>query len=217
MGEIDPKPIRDLLGTPRCCPPPIRSPSVTATRPAHLGSWHQLSIRSSDHPTEAILHIAAKFVVRSQLGNLRAAGTPLCVPLRSRCPINHTTTTSRRVTTQLPRYRRRTTTQATPDLTHPNTLRMKYGDLFAFGKRQITARHRTQRDRRHATSLAEPSRPNSRRHPSLGSRVLARDTPSDRFPEPDPILTLRFRRPTQATASGHASHESPPDAPQHSP
>ena len=223
VGEVDPEPVRDLLGTPRRCPPSILSGPVTATDPAHLGSWHQLAIRSSDLPTQTIRHIVAKGVVRGELRDLRAAGTPLCVPLRSRCPINHTTTTSRRVAAQLTRNRRRATTQAATDLTHPNTLRIKYGDLFPLRKRQITPRHRTQTDRRHPTSLAEPSRPNRRRHPRPGSRVLARDTPSDRFPEPDPILTPRFPRPTRRPHPAthrtnrlltlHNTHRKPPSSP----
>ena len=162
IREIDPEPPRDLLRTPRRCPPPVSSPSVTATRPAHLGSWHQLTIRAGDLTTQTILHILTKLVVGGQLRDLRAAGTPLRVPLSCRCPINHTTTTSCGVAAQLPRNRRRATTKATTDLPHPHTLRTEDGDLFPFGKRQITARHRTQRDRRHPTSLAEPSRPNRR-------------------------------------------------------
>ena len=223
VGEIDPEPPRDLLRTPRRCPPPVSSPSVTATRPAHLGSWHQLAIRAGDLPTQTILHILTKLVVGGQLGDLRAAGTPLCVPLRCRCPINHTTTTSRRVAPQLPRNRRRATTHATTDLPHPHTLRTEDGDLFPFGKRQITARHRTQRDRRHPTSLTEPSRPNRRGHPRPGSRVLTRDTPSDPLPEPDPILTPRFRRPTRRPHRAahrtnrlptlHNTHRKPPSSP----
>ena len=223
MGEVDPEPVRDLLGTPRRCPPLGLSGPVTATRPAHLGSWHQLTIWAGDLTTQTIRHIVAKFVVGGQLGELRAAGTPLGVPLRSRCPINHTTTTSCGVAPQLPRNRRRATTQATTDLAHPHTLRTEDGDLFPFGKRQITARHRTQRDRWHPTSLAEPSRPNRRRHPRPGSRVLARDTPSDPLPEPDPILTLRFPRPTRRPHRAahrtnrlltlHNTHRKPPSSP----
>ena len=139
IGEIDSEPVRDLLRTPRCCPPPVSSPSVTATGPAHLGSWHQLAIWAGDLTTQTILHILTKFVVGGQLGELRAAGTPLCVPLRCRCPINHTTTTSCGVAAQLPRNRRRATTKATTDLPHPHTLRTEDSDLFPFGKRQIMA------------------------------------------------------------------------------
>ena len=186
---------------------------MTATHPPHLGAWHQLAIGTGDHATKAILDVLAQGVVRGQLGNLGATGTPLRVPLRSRCPISHTWTTNSSVTPHLPRNRRRTTTQTATDLTHPNTLRITNGDLFPLGKRQIAARHRTQTDRRHPTSLPEPSRPNRRRHPNLTSRILARNTIRDRLPEPDPILTPRFR---QATTSGHAPHESPADASQHS-
>ena len=122
---------------------------------------------------------------------------PIRMPLSSRCPILRAPATGCGVAPQLTRNRRRTTTQAAGDLTHPNTLRTENGDLFPLGKRQITSRHRTQRDRRHPTSLAEPSRPNRRRHPSPGSSVLARNTTSDRLPKPDPILTPRSRRPTR--------------------
>ncbi len=223
MGELDPEPVRDLLRTPRLRPPPVASPPPTATRPAHFGSWHRLAVRSSDLPTEAILHILTKLFVGGQLRHLRAASTPLRVPLRSCCPTNHTTTTGRRVTPQLTADRRCATTQPAADLPHPNTLRMKNGDLFPFDKRQITARHRIQRDRRHPTSLAEPSPSNRRGHPSPGSRVLARDTPSDRFPEPNPILTPRFRRPTRRPHPAahrtnrlltlHNTHRKPPSSP----
>ena len=101
MGEIDPEPVRDLLGTPRRCPPPVSSPSVTATSPAYLGSWHQLAIRSGDHPTKTILHIVAKGVVRSQLRDLRTASTPIGMPLRGRGPILKPSATGCSVAAQL--------------------------------------------------------------------------------------------------------------------
>ena len=91
---------------------------------------------------------------------------------------------SRGVAAQLPRNLR-ATTKATTDLPHPHTLRTEDSDVFPFGKRQITPRHRTQRDRWHPTSLAEPSRPNRRRHPRPGTASSLETPPDDRLPEPD--------------------------------
>ena len=70
IGKIDPEPVRDLLGAPRCCPPSILSWPVTATDPAHLGSWHELAIRAGDNATETILNVLAKLVVLSELRHL---------------------------------------------------------------------------------------------------------------------------------------------------
>ena len=70
MGEIDPEPVRDLLGAPRACPASILSWPVTATDPAHLGSWHELAIGAGDNATKAILNIPAKLVVLSELRDL---------------------------------------------------------------------------------------------------------------------------------------------------
>ena len=92
MGEIDPEPVRDLLRTPRLRPPTISPPAVMATRPLHFRPWHHPTVRVGDHPTQTIPHIPAQFVVGRQLGDLRAAGTPLSVPLRRRGPIDHPTT-----------------------------------------------------------------------------------------------------------------------------
>ena len=155
-GKVDPEAVRDLLRTPRLRPPPISPPAVTATRPAHLGSWHHPTVGVGDLPTQAILHIPAQLVVGHQLGDLRAARTPLWVPLRCCCPINHPTTAGRRVPPQLPRNRRRRS-------------------------------------------------------------VLTRHTPTNRFPEPHPVLTPRLRRSTRRTTSDLSTPESLPDAPQHSP
>src|SRR5690606_13830905 len=47
------------------------------------------------------------------------------------------------------------------------------------------------------TSIAEPPRPNRRRHPRLTSSVLGRQPSSDPLPEPNPILPPRSRRPTR--------------------
>ena len=63
VGEIDPEPVRDLLGAPRCRPPSILSGPMTATDPAHLGAWHQLTIGAGDNATETILDVPAKLVV----------------------------------------------------------------------------------------------------------------------------------------------------------
>ena len=63
IGEIDPEPPRDLLRAPRRCPPSILSGPMTATDPAHLGAWHQLTIGAGDNATETILDVPAKLVV----------------------------------------------------------------------------------------------------------------------------------------------------------
>ena len=62
-GKVDPEPPRDLLRAPRRCPPSILSGPMTATDPAHLGAWHQLTIGAGDNATETILDVPAKLVV----------------------------------------------------------------------------------------------------------------------------------------------------------
>src|SRR5690606_21475578 len=63
--------------------------------------------------------------------------------------------------------------------------------------RRTTGNGPTQIKRWHPTSIAEPPRPNRRRHPRLTSSVLGRQPSSDPLPEPNPILPPRSRRPTR--------------------
>ena len=195
IGEIDPQPVRDLLGTPGLRPTPISTAPMAATGEAHIGSRHQLAVGSGDLPGETVLHVGAQRVIAGELGDLRAARTPLRVPLRGRHSIRHFVAASRSVAAQLPRDRRRRPTQPSRHRPHPCALGMRDRDLLTFREGQIAARHRSQTDRWHPASLTEPPRPHRLRHPSDTGRVLARHPASDRLPEPDPILTPRRRGP----------------------
>ncbi len=88
-------------------PTPILATAVPTADPTHLRTRHQLPVRPCDHAGEAVLHVLTQGVVRGKLGDLRTAGAPLRVPLRSRGPIGYGTAASRRVAAQLPRNRRR--------------------------------------------------------------------------------------------------------------
>src|SRR5712692_3026569 len=193
MWEVDAQSIRDLLGTPGVGPAAVSAAAVPTPDPAHLGSRHELAIKSGDRAGEAVLHVLAKLLVLSELGDLRAAGSALRVPLGCRGPIFQSVRAGRGVAAQLPRDRRWCSTDAASDLTYPELLCVQDRDLLPFGERQVTARHRSQRDRRHPASLAEPPRPDRLGHAALHGGVFARHATSDRLPEPDPILATRCR------------------------
>src|SRR5207244_10200922 len=57
IGELDPEPVRDLLGTPRSRPAAVLTASMSTTDPAHIGPRHQLAVGPGDRTGEAILHV----------------------------------------------------------------------------------------------------------------------------------------------------------------
>src|SRR5918995_596068 len=105
LREVNPQSVRDLLRAPRPRPTPILAPPVSTTDPGHIGTRHELAVRPGDPPREAVLHVLAKPFVLGELGDLRAAGTPLCVPLRCRRPVLEAIRASGGVAAELPRDR----------------------------------------------------------------------------------------------------------------
>ena len=92
---------------------------------------------------------------------------------------------------------------------------MKDRDLLAFGEGQISARHGDQLDGRHPASLAEPPRPDCRRHAGPDRSLLARQAAGRSPPRTglDPRGALSTADP--ATTCGHASPVSPAAACRH--
>ena len=195
LGEEGHERLADLLGTPGLRPTPISAAAMATPDEAHHRARHQLAARPRDLPSEAVGHIGAQLVVGSELGDLRATGVPLGVPLRRRRPILQPIRARGRVAARLTRDRRRRPPQPSRDLTHPCALGTQDRDLLTLREAQISARHRSQTDRWHPSSLTEPPRPDRLRHPGHTGRVLARHPASDRPPEPDPILAPRRRGP----------------------
>ena len=102
VGILDPEPMGDLLRAPRCRPMSVLAAAMTSTTPgAHVWARHGRPILSHHRAGEVVLHVAPEPIVRGQLGSLRALGTSVAVPLRSRRPIRQTAAPSRRVATQL--------------------------------------------------------------------------------------------------------------------
>src|SRR5712691_8248275 len=174
MWEVDAQSIRDLLGTPRVGPAAVSTTAVPTTDPAHLGSQHELAIGSGDRAGETVLHVLAKLLVLSELGDLRAAGSALRVPLGRRGPILQSIRAGGGVAAQLPRDRRWRPTDPASDLTNSELLCVQDRDLLPFGERQVPARHRSERDRWHPASLTEPPGPDRLRHAALHRGVFAR-------------------------------------------
>jgi len=83
------------------------------------------------------------------------------------------------------------------DLTHPVPVRPADRDLLSFEEGQVAAAVRLEPRWWHAASLAEPSTSHRRRHTSLDTGVLARDTTCDRLPEALSMLPPCHRRPTR--------------------
>src|SRR3989304_600422 len=87
MRVLDTQPVRDLLRAPGRGPAPVWAATVPRPDPAPPGSGHALTVGSGYRTGEAVLHVLAQLLVRGELGDLRAAGSPLCVPLRRRRPV----------------------------------------------------------------------------------------------------------------------------------
>jgi hypothetical protein len=173
IGEIEHKPVSDLLRAPRPGPAPIHSTTVAAADPAHLRPRNRAAVGPGDRAGETVLHVCPQRVVGGELRDLRATGASLGMPLRCRRAVHDRVATRRCVTAQLPRNRRRRPTQTASDSTHPHLLGVKNRDLFPLSERQIAPRHRDQRDWRHTASVAEPPAANRLRHARRHGRVLA--------------------------------------------
>jgi hypothetical protein len=131
IGEVDPQPVRDLLGTPRLAPAPVGSAAVPATDEAHVGTGHRRAVRLLDMPSQPVLDVVAQPVVRGQLRDLRSAGSPLGMPLSRGRPIPKFGGSCRRVPAKLARDRRRRPADAPGDLADPVLLGVQNRDLLA--------------------------------------------------------------------------------------
>ena len=80
IGEVDPETVR-LFGAPRLGPASISSSAVSSTDEPHRRAGHQLAIGSGDRAGQAVLRVLSQPIVGGELGDLRAASPPLCVPL----------------------------------------------------------------------------------------------------------------------------------------
>ena len=96
---------------------------------------------------EPVLHVLTQPVVGDQLGDLRAAGSSLGVPLRRRRSIRHLVAARRCVAAQLPRDRRRVPPDPTSDLADPELLGSQDRDLLTVSERQVAGRHRRRQTR----------------------------------------------------------------------
>ena len=186
-----------------------RSPSaVTAADEAHLGAGHERTVGPSDLAGQTVLHVVPQPVVRDELRDLRSTGAPLGVPLRGRRPIRQLVAARRRVAAQLPRDRRRITTDTTADLTHTDILSVKQRDLSRQRNAQVATRHRGRRERRHP--------PASRNHlvPTADATPTSAAASSLEGRGRSPPRTGHAPRAAQSTAdpatrSSPASHGSP--------
>ncbi len=87
MREVDASPVRDLFRAPRLGPTSVLTATVATADPAHLGPRQQPAVTSSDHADDTVLNVATQPVIGGEFGDLRAASTPLRMPLRRRRPI----------------------------------------------------------------------------------------------------------------------------------
>src|SRR5207237_831054 len=131
IAELSSPRIRSPSQWPGTARAPVAAATMPTAQPAHIRARRRLAVGLGDRAGEALLHVVAQRVVRGELGDLRAAGASLRVPLRRRGPIHERVATSRSVAAYLPRDRRRGPTQMASDLTHPDTLGVQDRDLLA--------------------------------------------------------------------------------------
>src|SRR5436190_20231 len=112
------------------------------------------------------------------------------MPLRDRRPVLQPVGPGRGVAPKLTRDRRRIPPQPPGDLTHPFALGTQQRDLLTLHERQIPARYHRWKTWIHAASVTEPAEPNRAGHACF-ARILGPRAPSDRRPEPDPVLPPR--------------------------
>src|ERR1019366_1553701 len=197
IGELKAEPASDLLRAPRPRPTPILAATVTPTNPPHIRTSHRAPTRPLHGARKTVLHVPSQLAVDDKLRRLRAPTAPVSVPLRGRGPILEPATTSRGIATKLPRDSRGRTAEHTRGLTHATPAGAQQRDLLPLSKRQIASRQRGLLDQRHPATLTKPPDTNRRRHARLHGRILARQTASDRRPEPLSILTASNRRTTR--------------------
>src|ERR1700733_7794305 len=215
IGEVNAQTSGDLLRTPRLSPAAVLPRPVTPPAPADLRT-RDAPVRALHFSGEAVLHIAPQLRVDRELGRLRPLGAPVGMRLRGRGPILRPAAAECRVTLQLSGDRRRRTTQLTRDLPDPTTPCEQDRDLLPLDERQITPRHRRKIERRHPATLAEPPDTNARQHTRLDRSLLARCPPSDRLPEPDPMLPPPRRRMPTPTRPSRSRTTPRPVPPRHS-
>src|SRR3990172_4979891 len=72
IGEVDPQPVRDLLGTPRLRPTAVLTATMPTTDPSHIRPRHQPAVWLGNRASEALLHVVAQRVARGE--EARSAG-----------------------------------------------------------------------------------------------------------------------------------------------
>src|SRR5438128_1362664 len=210
LGEVEPQPIRDLLGAPRRCPPSVRSTTVASTDEPHLRAGNSLPVDPGDRAREPVLHVRTKPIRRCQLRRLGTAGLQIGLPLRNRRPIVELAASRGRIAAQLTGDRRRETAERAGDRAYSQTLPSEQRDVFALGERQVPPRQWGELDRRHATPLAEPANTDRAGHATRDRRFLARESLGDLHPEP-PLHIAPHRR------SARRPHRRPPCQRHHPP
>jgi hypothetical protein len=110
IGEVHAETPGDLLRAPALPPPTVLARSLTPPTPRDIRT-RDTPVRPLHRPRKPILHISAQHRVDLELGRLGSTGATLRMPVRGRGSILNSTASDRRVALQLPRDRRRRTTQ----------------------------------------------------------------------------------------------------------
>jgi hypothetical protein len=135
MGEVDPKPARDLFGAPGRSPPSILAATVAPPDPTRLWARYRRAVAGSNHTTETVLYISPQLIVRSKCRDLRAPRALVGVPLGGRGSIIQVPASGRGVPPQFARDRRRGSFEPASDLAHSAAAGMKESDLFSLDER----------------------------------------------------------------------------------
>ena len=177
-GEVDRQPAGDLLRAPGGGPAPVlaarlvpalppcaRGPAMTWPSGARITP----ASRSCTYWRNGSFD-ASRAVRGAQPGDRGATarsppGRPACRPGCRRCAA-------------APGDRGRRAAQMPGDLPHPVAVSAADSDLLPLTEGQVTARMRQEIRRRHAATLAEPPRPDRRRHARHHPGILARSTPA---------------------------------------
>ena len=175
---------------------------------AHGGPGDQLPVGPVDLTGEPVLHVVAEPVVADELRQLRAARSPLGVPLGGRRPVVHRAAARRRVAAQLPRDRRRMPDPPGGRSPAPQGLRCAASRSPRARRRTDSAPTPGQLDGGHPATMAEPPRPDRRRHPHRARRVLRRETLRDIDPKRS-VLHRAVSAADPETASPAAPSTSP--------
>jgi hypothetical protein len=155
-------------------------------------------------PTQPGLDVLLQPRIACELRRLGAPSGGLRLPLRDRRPVLDSAASGRGVASQLARDRAGIALELTSDRPDPDTLRLQQSEVLTLVERQIAAGGLGQAQRRHAASVAKPSRRDWRGHADLERGVLR--APSLRDPTPEPALHMPGgHRPTRGPHRGPQS------------